>query len=41
MKRDNTLIWVLVALLVLISIQMVGTLKLKEELKECKGLITK
>jgi hypothetical protein len=39
--RDNTLIWVLIALLGLIVIQMYGTLKIKEELKECKGLITK
>jgi hypothetical protein len=39
--RDNTLIWVLIALLGLIVIQMYGTLKIKEELKECKGLTTK
>jgi len=38
MKRDNTLIWVMVALLGLIVIQMVGTLKIKEELKQCKGV---
>jgi len=36
MKRDNTLIWVMVALLGLIVIQMVGTLKIKEELKQCR-----
>ena len=36
--RDNTLIWVIVALLGLIVIQMVGTYQLKEELKECKGV---
>jgi hypothetical protein len=34
--RDNTLIWVIVALLGLIVIQMVGTFKIKEELKQCK-----
>jgi hypothetical protein len=37
-KRDNTLIWVIVALLGLIVIQMVGTYQLKEELRECKGV---
>jgi hypothetical protein len=37
-KRDNTLIWVIVALLGLIVFQMVGTLKIKEELKQCKGV---
>jgi hypothetical protein len=37
-KRDNTLIWVIVALLGLIVIQMYGTLKIKEELKQCKGV---
>ena len=39
MKRDNTLIWVIVALLGLIVIQMVGTYNLKMELAECKGVI--
>jgi hypothetical protein len=39
MKRDNTLIWVIVALLGLIVIQMVGTYNLKKELIECKGVI--
>ena len=38
MKKDNTLIWVIVTLLGLILIQMVGTLKIKEELKQCKGV---
>lgn len=38
MKRDNTLIWVIIALLGLIIFQMVGTLKIKEELKQCKGV---
>jgi hypothetical protein len=38
MKRDNTLIWVIVTLLGLIIFQMVGTLKIKEELKQCKGV---
>jgi hypothetical protein len=38
MKRDNTLIWVIVALLGLIVIQMVGTYNLKNELIECKGV---
>jgi hypothetical protein len=36
MKKDNTLIWVIVALLGLIVIQMVGTFKIKEELKQCR-----
>jgi hypothetical protein len=36
--RDNTLIWVIVALLGLIVIQMVGTFKIKEELKQCKAV---
>jgi hypothetical protein len=34
--RDNTLIWVIVALLGLVVVQMFGTLKIKEELKQCK-----
>jgi hypothetical protein len=38
MKKDNTLIWVVVTLLGLIIFQMVGTLKIKEELKQCKGV---
>jgi hypothetical protein len=38
MKRDNTLIWLIVGLLGLIIVQMVGTLKIKEELKQCKGV---
>jgi hypothetical protein len=38
MKKDNTLIWVIVTLLGLIIFQMVGTLKIKEELKQCKGV---
>jgi hypothetical protein len=41
MKKDNTLIWLIIGLLGLILIQMYGTLKIKEELKECKGLTTK
>jgi hypothetical protein len=35
-KRDNTLVWVVIALLGLIVVQMFGTLKIKEELKQCK-----
>jgi hypothetical protein len=38
MKKDNTLIWLIIGLLGLILIQMVGTLKIKEELKQCKGV---
>jgi hypothetical protein len=37
-KRDNTLVWVVIALLGLILFQMVGTIKIKEELKQCKGV---
>jgi|LakMenE01Jun11ns_1017448.scaffolds.fasta_scaffold4956310_1 uncharacterized membrane protein len=37
-KRDNTLVWVIIALLGLIVVQMFGTLKIKEELKQCKGV---
>lgn len=37
MKRDNTLIWVIATLLGLIVFQIVGTLKIKEQLKQCKG----
>jgi hypothetical protein len=36
-KRDNTLVWVVIALLGLILFQMVGTIKIKEELKQCKA----
>ena len=36
-KRDNTLVWVVMALLGLIMVQMFGTLKIKEELKQCKA----
>ena len=32
-KRDNTLVWVLIGLLVCISIQMIGTFRLKSEIK--------
>jgi uncharacterized membrane protein len=38
-KRDNTLVWVLIGLLVCISIQMVGTFQLKSEIKSLKDQI--
>jgi hypothetical protein len=39
--RDNTLIWVIVALLVCITVQMVGVLHLKNDLKEKQIIIKK
>ena len=38
-KRDNTLVWVLIGLLVCISIQMVGTFQLKSEIKALQSQI--
>jgi hypothetical protein len=39
--RDNTLIWVLVGLLVCITIQMVGVIHLKNDIKEKEAIIKK
>ena len=39
--RDNTLIWVIVALLVCITIEMVGTMHLKNDIKEKEEIIKK
>ena len=39
--RDNTLIWVLVGLLVCITIQMVGVIHLKNDIKEKEEIIKK
>ena len=38
-KRDNTLVWVLIGLLVCISIQLIGTLRLKSEIKDLETQI--
>jgi len=38
-KRDNTLVWVLIGLLVCISIQMIGTFRLKSEIKALQSQI--
>ena len=38
-KRDNTLVWVLIGLLICICIQMVGTFGLKSENKALKDQI--
>jgi heme/copper-type cytochrome/quinol oxidase subunit 4 len=39
--RDNTLIWVLIGLLICITIQMVGVMHLKEDIKEKEEIIKK
>jgi len=39
--RDNTLIWVLIGLLSCITIQMVGVMHLKEDIKEKEAIIKK
>ena len=39
--RDNTLIWVIVALLVCVTVQMVGVLHLKSDIKEKEEIIKK
>jgi len=38
-KRDNTLVWVCIGLLICISIQMVGTFGLKSKIKSLKDQI--
>jgi uncharacterized membrane protein len=40
-KRDNTLVWVLIGLLICITIQMVGVMQLKEVIKEKEEIIKK
>ena len=39
--RDNTLIWVLIGLLICITIQMVGVMHLKDDIKEKELIIKK
>ena len=39
--RDNTLIWVLIGLLICITIQMVGVIHLKNDIKEKESVIKK
>jgi hypothetical protein len=39
--RDNALIWVLIGLLICITIQMVGVMHLKEDIKEKEAIIKK
>ena len=39
--RDNTLIWVLMGLLICITIQMVGVMHLKDDIKEKEEIIKK
>jgi hypothetical protein len=38
-KRDNTLVWVIIALLVAISIQMIGTFKLKNQIRDLESQV--
>jgi hypothetical protein len=38
-KRDNTLVWVCMGLLICISIQMIGTFGLKNEIKALQSQI--
>jgi peptidoglycan hydrolase CwlO-like protein len=39
--RDNTLIWVLIGLLICITIQLVGVMHLKDDIKEKESVIKK
>jgi len=39
--RDNTLIWVLIGLLICISVQMIGVIHLKNDIKEKEEIIKK
>ena len=39
--RDNTLIWVVIALLGLITIQLIGVMHLKNDIKEKEEIIKK
>ena len=39
--RDNTLVWVLIGLLICITIQMVGVMHLKDDIKEKEAIIKK
>jgi hypothetical protein len=38
-KRDNTLVWVCGALLLCITIQLIGTLRLKSQIKDLEAQI--
>lgn len=38
-KKDRTLIWVIISLMVCISVQMIGTLRLKDEIKDLENQI--
>ena len=38
-KRDNTLVWVCMGLLICIVVQMIGTFRLKSEIKTLQSQI--
>jgi hypothetical protein len=38
-KRDNTLVWVIGALLICITIQLVGTMSLKSQIKDLESQV--
>jgi cell division protein FtsB len=40
-KRDNTLVWVIVSLLICIGIQLIGTMGLKNQIKDLESKIVK
>ena len=39
--KDNTLIWVIIALLACITIQLIGVMHLKDDIKEKEAIIKK
>ena len=41
LDRDNTLIWVIGGLLICITIQLVGVMHLKDDIKEKEAIIKK
>ncbi len=38
-KRDNTLVWVCLSLMVCITIQLVGTLRLKSQIRDLESQV--
>ena len=38
-KRDNTLVWVCVALMFCVTIQLIGTLRLKSQIKDLESQV--
>jgi hypothetical protein len=38
-KRDNTLVWVIGALLICITIQLIGTIRLKSQIRDLESQV--